>query len=93
MPNRNLSPDELKRANELLKDIRQQLAALAHGDSLLLFGRVAQAFTFLLLSLEMILGAPSFALNPRALFREIRSAQRVGDNYSPTLTGPSSPNQ
>lgn len=37
MPNRNLSPDELKRANELLKDIRQQLAALAHGDSLLLF--------------------------------------------------------
>lgn len=37
MPNRNLSPDELKRANELLKDIRQKLVALANDDPLLLF--------------------------------------------------------
>ncbi|HMC32644.1 MAG TPA: hypothetical protein VKL99_17530 [Candidatus Angelobacter sp.] len=37
MPNRNLSADELKRANELLKDIRQQLVSLAGGDPLLLF--------------------------------------------------------
>jgi hypothetical protein len=37
MPNRNLNPDELQRANELLKDIRQKLAAIAAGDPLLLF--------------------------------------------------------
>jgi len=37
MPNRNLSLDELKRANELLADIRQRLISLAGGDSLLLF--------------------------------------------------------
>ena len=37
MPNRNLSADELKRANELLKDIRERLTNLAAGDPLLLF--------------------------------------------------------
>jgi len=37
MPNRNLNNDELKRANELLIDIRKQLANLADGDPLLLF--------------------------------------------------------
>jgi hypothetical protein len=35
--NRNLNADELKRANELLKDIRGQLTNLAVGDPLLLF--------------------------------------------------------
>jgi hypothetical protein len=37
MPNRNLNIDELKRANELLSDIRERLANLAAGDPLLLF--------------------------------------------------------
>ena len=37
MPNRNLTPDELERANELLADIREQLTKLAVGDPLLLF--------------------------------------------------------
>jgi len=37
MPNRNLDADELKRANELLKDIRERLTSLAGGDPLLLF--------------------------------------------------------
>src|SRR5258706_15936940 len=37
MPNRNLTADELKRANELLADIRERLAGLAAGDPLLLF--------------------------------------------------------
>jgi len=37
MPNRNLDLDELKRANELLADIRKRLGALAGGDPLLLF--------------------------------------------------------
>jgi len=37
MPNRNLSADELKRANELLADIRKRLADLASADPLLLF--------------------------------------------------------
>ncbi len=37
MPNRNLNSDELKLANELLKDIRDRLANLAAGDPLLLF--------------------------------------------------------
>jgi UTP:GlnB (protein PII) uridylyltransferase len=37
MPNRNLSADELKLANELLKEIRQKLTKLSEGDSLLLF--------------------------------------------------------
>lgn len=37
MPNRNLTPDELKRANELLADIRERLTKLAGGDPLLLF--------------------------------------------------------
>jgi hypothetical protein len=37
MPNRNLNSEELKRANELLADIRQRLTSLAAGDSLLLF--------------------------------------------------------
>jgi UTP:GlnB (protein PII) uridylyltransferase len=37
MPNRNLTSDELKRANELLADIRERLTGLAAGDPLLLF--------------------------------------------------------
>lgn len=37
MPNRNLTLDELKRANELLADIRGRLTKLAAGDPLLLF--------------------------------------------------------
>jgi hypothetical protein len=37
MPNRNLSPDELKVANELLADVRNRLAQLSVGDPLLLF--------------------------------------------------------
>jgi len=37
MANRNLSADELKRANQLLKDIRERLTNLAAGDPLLLF--------------------------------------------------------
>jgi hypothetical protein len=37
VPNRNLNADELRRANELLVDIRERLASLASGDPLLLF--------------------------------------------------------
>lgn len=37
MPNRNLDPDELKRANLLLDEIRTKIDALASGDSLLKF--------------------------------------------------------
>jgi len=37
MPNRNLTPDELKRANKLLSLIRVRLTKLAAGDPLLLF--------------------------------------------------------
>jgi|SRR5882672_3933280 len=37
MPNRNLDSNELKRATELLRDIRDQLISLAAGDPLLLF--------------------------------------------------------
>jgi hypothetical protein len=37
MPNRNLNSDELKRANELLTDIRKRLINLAAGDPNLLF--------------------------------------------------------
>src|SRR5260370_41750152 len=37
MPNRNLNADELKRANDLLRDIRDRLTSLAGGDPLLLF--------------------------------------------------------
>jgi hypothetical protein len=37
MPNRNLNSDELKRANDLLRDIRERLTNLAAGDPLLLF--------------------------------------------------------
>jgi hypothetical protein len=37
VPNRNLSPDELRRANELLADIRKHLTELAADDPLLLF--------------------------------------------------------
>lgn len=37
MPNRNLNSEELKRANELLRDIRERLTGLAAGDPLLLF--------------------------------------------------------
>jgi hypothetical protein len=35
--NRNLSPDELKHANELLAEIRERLTGLAGGDPLALF--------------------------------------------------------
>jgi hypothetical protein len=37
MPNRNLTPDELKNANDLLAEIRDRLITLAGDDSLLLF--------------------------------------------------------
>jgi hypothetical protein len=37
MANRNLSPDELKLAKELRKEVRQRLAGLAAGDLHLLF--------------------------------------------------------
>jgi len=37
MANRNLSAEELKRANELLLEIRKRLTDLAAGDPLLLF--------------------------------------------------------
>ena len=37
LANRNLSPDELNRANELLADVRQRLSSLAAGDPPLLF--------------------------------------------------------
>jgi hypothetical protein len=37
MANRNLNADELKRANELLKDIRERLTNFAAGDPLLYF--------------------------------------------------------
>jgi hypothetical protein len=37
MPNRNLTPDELKHANQLLVEIRDRLTTLAAGDPLLLF--------------------------------------------------------
>jgi len=37
MPNRNLNPEELARAQELLTDIRKRLTQLAAGDPLLLF--------------------------------------------------------
>lgn len=37
MPNRNLDPNELKRANALLAEIRERLVSLAAGDPHLLF--------------------------------------------------------
>jgi hypothetical protein len=37
MPNRNLTPDELKSANDLLAEIRNRLVTLAGDDPLLLF--------------------------------------------------------
>jgi hypothetical protein len=37
MPNRNLTAEELSRANELLAEIRERLTSLAAGDPLLLF--------------------------------------------------------
>jgi hypothetical protein len=37
MPNRNLTPDELKEANVLLAEIRERLVALAGDDRALLF--------------------------------------------------------
>ena len=37
MPNRNLNAVELEQANELLRDIRDRLTALAGNDPLLLF--------------------------------------------------------
>jgi hypothetical protein len=37
MPDRNLTADELKLANELLSGIREQLIKLSKGDPLLLF--------------------------------------------------------
>lgn len=46
------------------------------------------------LSLRVMLGAPSFATQARAgVARAWAQSQRVGDNYSPILTGPSSPYQ
>jgi hypothetical protein len=36
MPNRNLTADEIQRANDLLRDIRGRLADLASGGPLLL---------------------------------------------------------
>ena len=44
MANRNLTPDELERANELLAEIRERLAALSAGDSLLLFAYPLRTF-------------------------------------------------
>ena len=44
MGNRNLNTDELKRANELLLDIRKRLTALAEGDVLLLFAYRRKVF-------------------------------------------------
>jgi hypothetical protein len=49
VPNRNLTPDELKRANKLLADIRERLTKLAGGDPLLLFAyrrKVAKELTY-----------------------------------------------
>lgn len=37
MPNRNLTPDELKLANALLKEIRERMTALSADDPRLLF--------------------------------------------------------
>jgi len=37
VPNRNLTHEEVKRANELLAGIRERLTKLAAGDSLILF--------------------------------------------------------
>jgi hypothetical protein len=37
LPNKNLTSEELQRANELLADIRERLTKLATGDPLLLF--------------------------------------------------------
>ena len=37
MPNRNLTLDQLKHANELLADVRTRLTQLSAGDPLLLF--------------------------------------------------------
>ena len=37
MPNRNLTPDELGKANALLAVVRERLAALSNGDKELLF--------------------------------------------------------
>jgi len=37
VPNRNLNAEELKRANELLREIRERLTGLAGDDPLLLF--------------------------------------------------------
>lgn len=37
MPNRNLTPDELKQVNKLLATIRKRLEKLSNGDPLLLF--------------------------------------------------------
>ena len=44
MPNRNLNPEELTRANDLLKEIRTHLAELANGDPLLLFAYRRKVF-------------------------------------------------
>ena len=37
MPNRNLTPDELLKANELLTELRSRMSALSGGDQELLF--------------------------------------------------------
>jgi hypothetical protein len=49
MPNRNLNAEELKRANELLADIRKRLTLLAAGNPLLPFAyrrKVAKELTY-----------------------------------------------
>lgn len=49
MPNRNLTPEELVKANALLTDIRSRLEALAGGDPAALFAyrrKVAKELTY-----------------------------------------------
>jgi UTP:GlnB (protein PII) uridylyltransferase len=44
MANRQLSPEELERANALLSDIRKKLEALSRGDTELLFAYRRKVF-------------------------------------------------
>ena len=49
MPNRNLTPDELSKANALLSEIRNQLETLADGNPALLFAyrrKVSKELTY-----------------------------------------------
>lgn len=49
MPNRNLTPDELELARELLKSIRERIEALAGGDADLRFAyrrKIAKELTY-----------------------------------------------